>query len=545
MYEFYGKASNHIDAREMGNGKNLEYFSSLNNSPKAITKPMSMNPQQNFSNLRNHSRWWTNLRGKLFLICLVTSISLSAQNYQPNWESLDARPTPEWFTDAKFGVFICWGLYSVPAWSPAGQYSEWYQYWLQQGSHNGQVRDFHNRTYGADFQFKDFAPQFKAELFDADEWASLLERAGAKYMVFTTKHHSGYTMWPSKEAEDTYGEAYNPTKVGPMRDLTGELCAAMRAKGIKAGLYYSIYEWYHPLYQNDIPRFVEEHLHPQIKDLVTRYTPDIIWTDGEWEQTSATWRTPELLSWWFNKAPNEADLVINDRWGKDCRHKHGGFYTTEYGSGMDNDAHPWEESRGIGHSYGYNRAEKLEHYRSSQELILMLIDLVSRGGNLCLDIGPKADGSIPVIMEERLLDIGDWLAVNGDAIYGTSMWKQACQWSNGERPDYKRGTYMTKYTILEETLSPPEGQAVKEIFFTQKKGAVFAITPKWPGGGIRIKEYEVRVEGERKKVEVEFLLTGEKLDYNFEGNDLLIRLPDIDLNLIKDQPAFAFKIATE
>ena len=90
--------------------------------------------------------------------------------------------------------------------------------------------------------------------------------------------------------------------------------------------------------------------------------------------------------------------MINDRWGNDCRHKHGGFYTTEYGSGMDDDSHPWEENRGMGHSYGYNRAEKLEHYRTSQELILMLVDLVSRGGNLCLDIGPKADGSIPVIM---------------------------------------------------------------------------------------------------------------------------------------------------
>ncbi|MBT5427533.1 MAG: alpha-L-fucosidase, partial [Bacteroidetes bacterium] len=208
-------------------------------------------------------------------ILLILSLSVCAQKFQPTWESIDARPTPEWFQDAKFGVFICWGLYSVPAWSPAGQYSEWYQYWLQQKSHGGQVTDFHNRTYGEDFEFKDFAPMFKAELFDADEWAELFDRAGAKYVVFTTKHHSGYTMWPSKEAEQSYGVNYNPAKVGPMRDLTGEICEAVREKGIRAGLYYSLYEWYHPLYKTDVPRFVEEHFHPQFKDLVSRYTPDI------------------------------------------------------------------------------------------------------------------------------------------------------------------------------------------------------------------------------------------------------------------------------
>ena len=187
-------------------------------------------------------------------ILLIGCLQLTAQTYEPTWESLDSRPAPEWFKDAKFGVFICWGLYSVPAWSPVGSYSEWYQRWMLEGSYDNQVTDFHNRTYGADFEFKDFAPYFKAELFDADEWAEIVEEAGAKYIVFTTKHHSGYTMWPSKEAEQTYGINYNPTKVGPMRDLTGEICEAVRKKNIKAGLYYSIYEWYHPWYKNDLPR---------------------------------------------------------------------------------------------------------------------------------------------------------------------------------------------------------------------------------------------------------------------------------------------------
>ncbi len=480
---------------------------------------------------------------KLYLLTILLLVALTAraQQFEPNWESIDSRPTPEWYQDAKFGVFICWGLYSVPAWNPVGEYAEWYQHSLQQKGHNGQVTDFHNKTYGENFKFKDFAPMFKAELFDADEWAEMFEKAGAKYIVFTTKHHSGYTMWPSKEAEETYGINYNPTKVGPMRDLTGEICEAVRKKDIKAGLYYSLYEWYHPLYQTDIPRFVEEHFHPQFKDLVTKYNPAIIWTDGEWEQSSDTWRSTELLSWWFNNAPNLDELVINDRWGNDCRHKHGGFYTTEYGSGMDNDSHPWEESRGIGSSYGLNRAEKLADYRSSQELILMLIDLVSRGGNLCLDIGPAADGSIPVIMEERLLQIGEWLKVNGEAIYGTRMWETACQWSDGEMPSTKRGEYMSGFNILKETIDPDPGQAVKEIFFTSKQNAVYAITPNWPGSKLVISNFLP----ESEKIEhpkVTLLLTGEELKTELKNGSLIIKLPDFHPNLLRDQVAFAFKI---
>ena len=215
------------------------------------------------------------------IFILMFSAAISYAQFEPTWESIDSRPTPEWFQDAKFGVFICWGLYSVPAWSPVGSYSEWYQYWLQQVSYEGQVTDFHNRTYGEDFGFKDFAPMFRAELFNADEWAEMVKNAGAKYIVFTTKHHSGYTMWPSKEAEQTYGENYNIAKVGPKRDIVGELEKSMKANDIKFGLYYSLYEWYHPLYNKEnINRFVDEHFHPQFKDLVTSYTPDIIWTDG-------------------------------------------------------------------------------------------------------------------------------------------------------------------------------------------------------------------------------------------------------------------------
>ena len=474
----------------------------------------------------------------LFGFLVPTGFATGGQRYEANWESIDGRKTPQWFTDAKFGVFICWGLYSVPAWTPKGNYSEWYQYWLREKSFEGKVHDFHVKTYGKNFKFKDFAPMFKAELWNPDEWAALFEKAGAKYIVFTTKHHSGYTMWPSREAEQTYGENYNPVKVGPKRDIVGDIAAAMRKKSIKVGLYYSLYEWYHPLWQSDKQRFVAEHMFPQFKDLVTSYRPDIIWSDGEWEMSWEKWKSLELLAWLFNNAPNEKDLVINDRWGKGIRHKHGGFYTTEYGSGMDDDSHPWEENRGMGFSYGYNRAEDAGDYRTAQELILMLIDVVSRGGNLCLDIGPSADGKIPVVMQERLLDIGAWLKANGEAIYGTRMWKVPCQWSAGSIPKTERKEYMSKFNILEQTIASPEGQAFKEVLFTFKNGNLYAITPRWPGRKLILKN--VRTDND---TEITFLGTGEKLPWEVDNNNLVITVPEFDTNRIKSQYAYVFRIS--
>jgi alpha-L-fucosidase len=459
--------------------------------------------------------------------------------YEANWESLDARPTPQWWRDAKFGIFITWGLYSVPAWSPKGTYAEWYQHALQEKTLNGQVYDYHVKTYGKNFAYKDFYPLFKAELWDPDEWAALFRESGAKYVVLTTKHHAGDCLWPSREASLAYGRPWNTMETGPKRDLVGELTAAARRAGIRMGFYYSLYEWYHPLWTADKKRFISGHLFPQFKDLVSRYRPDIVWSDGEWDLTSEEWRTPELLAWLFNTAPNAADIVINDRWGKDCRHKHGGFYTTEYGSGLDDDAHAWEESRGLGASYGYNRNEDIADYRSGRELVLMLADLVSRGGNLCLDIGPRADGQIPVIMQERLLQIGRWLKANGEAIYGTGTWRRPCQWSVGARLQAKRGEYMTGFDILKETVAPEAGQAVKEVFFTAKADSLNAITPRWPG-----KELVIRDVRAAKGSLVTWLATGQILKWKNKGEDLVISMPEFDPDALPPelQYAHAFRI---
>ena len=389
----------------------------------------------------------------LILSAVLTSAAVlaGAQPYQPTWESVDRRPTPAWFTDARFGIFIHWGTYSVPAYAPVipGKlaYAEWYWNALTTGKGKDAnpvqagTWEYHKRQYGPDYDYAAFAPQFRAELFDPDHWAEVFRRSGAKYVVLTSKHHEGFALWPSKEASATWGRPWNAVEIGPKRDVLGDLTKAVRAKGLKMGFYYSLYEWYNPLYLTDKPRYVREHVFPQFKDLVTRYEPALIFSDGEWDLPSAEWRSPELLAWLFNESKVKDEVVVNDRWGKDTRHKHGGYWTTEYTPGMSGSDHPWEESRGMGFSYGYNRAERLEHYHSGRELVIMLCDIVSRGGNLLLDIGPDADGTIPVVMEERLTQIGSWLGVNGEAIYGTKPFatRQAVERGRGPEDRVRQG----------------------------------------------------------------------------------------------------------
>jgi hypothetical protein len=162
------------------------------------------------------------------------------------------------------------------------------------------------------------------------------------------------------------------------------------------GFYFSLYEWFNPLWLRKIRTSTcERHMFPQFKDLVTRYSPSVIFSDGEWELPPSKWHAPELLAWLYNDSPVADKVVVNDRWGKETRHTHGGYYTTEYGAGLPARRIAWEENRGIGHSYGYNRNENLDDYATGQRLLLTLLDTVSRGGNLLLNVGPTADGRIP------------------------------------------------------------------------------------------------------------------------------------------------------
>jgi alpha-L-fucosidase len=252
---------------------------------------------------------------------------------------------------------------------------------------------------------------------------------------------------------------------------------------------------------------------------------------------SSEWRTPELLAWLFNESPIRDDVVINDRWGKDTRHKHGGYWTTEYTPGMSGIDHPWEESRGMGFSYGYNRAEGLEHYRTGRELVLVLVDIVSRGGNLLLDIGPAADGTIPVIMEQRLLEIGSWLKINGGAVYGTKPYKKTRQWTAGELPkiDYNQ-EFNATYDVSKLSAKPEAGQAAIEAFFTSKGNDVYAILPRWPGKSFTAEE----VDGANVK-SVALLGSSTPLQFHRNGDSITIELPELPRDLLS-QPAWVLKL---
>jgi alpha-L-fucosidase len=440
------------------------------------------------------------------LLIQLQSPLLFAQMYQPTWQSLNNRPIPQWFTDAKFGIFIHWGLYSVPSWATnsnadgfGSNYAEWY--WERLNNKKLKIHkeftDFHEKTYGPNFKYQDFAPKFTCELFNPDHWAKIFKDAGAKYVVLTSKHHDGFALWPSRESWN-----WNAVDAGPHRDLAGDLSASVKKEGLHMGFYYSLYEWYNPLYKQDVKKYVDQRMLPQLKDLVTKYNPEIIWPDGEWDQSDTTWRSLEFLSWLYNESPVKNTVVTNDRWGGG--RENGGFTTTEYGSGKSSLEKPWEECRGIGESFGYNRNENLEQYASSEKLVHMLIDIVSRGGNLLLNIGPAADGTIPVIMQQRLKDMGDWLRVNDEAIYETTAWKE----------------------------SPKNKSA--DIFYTRKGQDLYVITTKW--------KKEIEVEGIKDAEKVSMPGFDGFVRFKNKAGKLLIAAPDLNPGNIPCQYAWVYKI---
>ena len=450
----------------------------------------------------------------LFVWLLVCGFTAQAQ-YEANWNSIDSRPVPTWFQDAKFGIFIHWGVFSVPAWGPTKsavyeQYAEWYWWRLldPKAATYKEFNDFHNRTYGKEFKYQDFVKGFTCEMFEPADWATILEQSGARYVVLTSKHHEGFTLWPSAQSWN-----WNAVDVGPHRDLAGDLTQAVKAKGLHMGFYYSLYEWFNPLYKTDVNKYVDDHMIPQMKDLVTRYKPDVVWTDGEWDHPSETWKSTSFLAWLYNESPVKETVVVNDRWGKETRSKHGGIYTTEYDLVHDQTSvgkkieHPWEECRGIGGSFGYNRNEQLSDYSTSEKLVHILVDKVARGGNLLLNIGPTADGRIPVIMQQRLADMGGWLRVNGEAIYGTRSWDKA-----------------------------PAVTADTKVYYTRKGNDLYVICTKFP-------EQSLTVKGVSKSAKVSLLGYSGKVGQAASGSDLKITPPSLNPATNPCQYAWVFKVS--
>jgi alpha-L-fucosidase len=355
------------------------------------------------------------------VILLLFAFQLSSNAQETDQEKLikklNDRPYPEWFTDAKLGIFIHWGLPSVPAYGGKESYSEWFLRGLQVG--DTLRTNFMKRTYGQNSTYKDFAGLFKAELFDPDEWASLFERAGAKYVVFVSKHHDGYSLWPDK-----YNRNWNSMDTGPKRDIVGELTDAVRKTDLKMGLYYSLAEWNHPLHRwytdphDSIGPYVERYMIPQFKDLVSTYKPMVIFADGEWFNSAQQWHSAELIDWYYNLVGSDA--IVNNRWGRGIDV---GFLTPEYSAGIKVTDRPWTEVRGLGRSFGLNRNETLEAYGTSAELIHRFVQTVANGGGMILNVGPSSDGQIPLIQQERLVQLGNWLDINGAAIYGSTPYR--------------------------------------------------------------------------------------------------------------------------
>ena len=446
-------------------------------------------------------------------LLLAAGTLQAATTYRADWESLDKRPVPQWWQEAKFGIFIHWGVYAVPAYAPTdaanvyAKYSEHYDNRLRTG--NAAFTNHHARTYGDRVAYADFAAQFRAEHFNPDQWADLFKKSGAKYVVLTSKHHDGFALFPS-----AYSPRWNAQVLGPHRDLAGDLIGAVRKQGLHMGYYYSLLEWGHPLYAKaTIGRWVQEMNIPQMKELVTRYKPDVLWTDGEWDFSDEELRSADFLAWLYNESPVKDTVVVNDRWGKKTRGLHGGHFTTEYdlvhtGSSLDTQfVHPWEECRGIGGSFGFNRFESTAHYMTSAQCVETLVEKVSRGGNLLLNIGPQADGLIPVIMQERLLDMGRWLEVNGEAIYATTAWRH--------RPKNMRET---------------------KIYFTRKPDALYAICARWPQGPLTI-DHVAKADG--------VTLLGSSLPVPFSAAEgkLTLQPPAVNPGNMPCEFAWTFKIA--
>ncbi|XP_014779792.1 alpha-L-fucosidase isoform X2 [Octopus bimaculoides] len=447
--------------------------------------------------------------------------------YKADWDSLDSRPLPRWYDEAKIGIFIHWGVYSVPSFVEVGQggLAEWFWYYLAENGHDSthnianfrSVRRYMANNYAHDFRYTDFAPMFKAEFFNPAEWAKLFEESGAKYVVLTSKHHEGYTLWGSEHSWN-----WNSEDVGPHRDLLGELAAAVREKGIKFGVYHSLYEWFNPHYLEDkrhkfkTQNYVKEKLMPELTELVKKYKPEILWGDGDWEATSEYFNTTKFMAWLYNESPVKNTVVINDRWGKDARCRHGGFMTCDdrYNPGTIQ-PRKWENCMTIDkESWGYRRNAQEQDYFTMEELTETLAKTVSCGGNLLMNIGPTSDGRIIPLYQERLKQFGDWLKINGEAIYGSKPW------------------------IAQQDILNPQ------VWYTSKSNGngnpiVYAIVLELPYSG----SLELGVPKPSQDTLVTWLGYQEgDIKWTVSGNNIIIEIPKVYPHQLPCQWAWVFKI---
>ena len=356
-------------------------------------------------------------------------------------ESLQARELPQWFDDAKFGIFIHWYPASVPAYAPLSEdlfeqttkygeetafrespYAEWYVNSLAiEGS---SVQKHHAAVYG-DKPYDEFVSEFFAETqrWNSSEWEQLFKTSGAKYCVMGTRHIDGAIMWPTNLHNPNKG----PTYTSP-RDLVGEACEAARNAGMRIGLYYcggldvtfqglGYNGWMSMFLATPQTSEYAEYATAHYRELIQRYSPDLLWNDVGWPGGGAA--AMQFMAEYFNHNP---DGVVNDRFdmiGVATGTTHADYITPEYSSGLTVPNKKFEVCRGIGRSFGYNALDDDSTYATSEELIQLLINAVADGGNLLLNIGPMANGEVPREQIQRIQDIGAWLDVNDSAIFDT------------------------------------------------------------------------------------------------------------------------------
>ncbi len=390
----------------------------------------------------------------LISLCLfLLSCYSHAETYEPTWESLKKLPVPQWFEDAKFGIFIHWGPYSVTGINGNGtpNYAEQNPQWMYRLP--DKFYPLLKEKFGAhppEFGYKDVIPLFKAEKFDANEWAALFAKAGARYVIPVGEHHDGFAMWDSALTK------WDAKDMGPKRDIIGELEKAVRMKGMKFGVstHRERHWWYyakerrtggepHDDIQKEIEAFPEcEELYGPFactdefmidyvrrwEEITDKYRPDFMWIDdiaGTPESNAVFDKyMPGMIADYVNKSQAWGKEVYLNNKGKNLNWPLGIGCRSGDNLKLDSVGAKWENPATMAKSYGYSFSEdEADAYRSPAELIDLLVDVVSKNGTLLLNVGPKADGTIPEKQKQRLLAIGEWLKVNGEAIYGTRPWK--------------------------------------------------------------------------------------------------------------------------
>ena len=454
--------------------------------------------------------------------------------FRPDWESLEKYEAPEWYKDAKFGIFIHWGAYSVPAFG-----NEWYpRNMYREGSDEYK---HHIATYGPQdkFGYKDFLPMFKAEKFDPAAWAELFKKAGAKYVVPVAEHHDGFAMYDSGLSDWTVA------KMGPHRDTTGELAKAVRAAGLHFGLsshrvehnfflgvgreipsdvndpqYAAFYgpahawisPWGAPL-SNDFTyvstAWADDWL-ARGAELVEKYHPDIVYFDWWIGQALIRRNLTRFAAFYYNSSLKYGDHVGVINYKDYAMQEHSGVLDLERGQLGDIRPLYWQTDTSVSNkSWGYIKDDT---FKSPEFVVHQLIDIVSKNGNLLLNIGPRADGTIPDEVQQVLLDVGAWLSINGEAIYGTRPWRTYGEGPTKVAAGSFHDTDTAKYTPA-------------DFRFTTKGDDVYAIGLAWPTSGEVVIHSLAKTVGSEPVRSVALIGGVAKLHFEQRADGLHVQLP--------------------